>query len=128
MLIPPSTPGVKVVRPLKVFGYDDAPEGHCEVLYDNVVLDEKDCLVGGWGRGFEIIQGRLGYVHSVLIVSLCLALTSRLYRASRPGRIHHCMRSIGTAQRALDMMLTRVSDPARKTFGKFLREHGMSCS
>ncbi|GHJ87300.1 hypothetical protein NliqN6_3702 [Naganishia liquefaciens] len=101
VLIPPSTKGVKVVRPLKVFGYDDAPEGHCEVLYDNVVLDEKECIVGGWGRGFEIIQGRLG-----------------------PGRIHHCMRSIGSAQRALDMMLTRVSDPVRKTFGKYLREHG----
>lgn len=54
VLIPPSTPGVKVVRPLKVFGYDDAPEGHCEVLYDNVVLDEKECIVGGWGRGFEV--------------------------------------------------------------------------
>ena len=54
VLIPPSTPGVKVVRPLKVFGYDDAPEGHCEVVYDNVVLDEKECLVGGWGRGFEV--------------------------------------------------------------------------
>lgn len=54
VLIPPSTPGVKVVRPLKVFGYDDAPEGHCEVLYDNVVLDEKECMVGGWGRGFEV--------------------------------------------------------------------------
>lgn len=62
VLIPPSTPGVKVVRPLKVFGYDDAPEGHCEVVYDNVVLDEKECLVGGWGRGFEVsarIRSRL---------------------------------------------------------------------
>lgn len=43
-----------MLRPLKVFGYDDAPEGHCEVLYDNVVLDEKECIVGGWGRGFEV--------------------------------------------------------------------------
>jgi acyl-CoA dehydrogenase len=57
VLIPPSTKGVKVVRPLKVFGYDDAPEGHCEVLYDNVVLDEKECIVGGWGRGFEVSVG-----------------------------------------------------------------------
>lgn len=101
VLIPPNTPGVQIVRPMSVFGYDDAPEGHCEVRYDNVRLNEKDCLVGGWGRGFEIIQGRLG-----------------------PGRIHHCMRSIGIASRSLDMMLERVSDPARKTFGKLLREHG----
>jgi acyl-CoA dehydrogenase len=99
VLIPPNTPGVTIVRPMMVMGYDDAPEGHCEVRYDNVRLKESDCLVGGWGRGFEIIQGRLG-----------------------PGRIHHCMRSIGTASRALDMMLERVS--TRKTFGKYLREHG----
>jgi acyl-CoA dehydrogenase len=54
VLIPPNTPGVKIVRPMTVMGYDDAPEGHCEVLYDEVRLKEKDCLVGGWGRGFEV--------------------------------------------------------------------------
>lgn len=101
VLVPSDAKGVKVVRPMSVFGYDDAPEGHCEVEYDNVILDEKEALVGGWGRGFEIIQGRLG-----------------------PGRIHHCMRSIGTSQRALDMMIQRVSDPSRSTFGKLLSEHG----
>ena len=54
VLIPADHPSVKVVRPMQVFGYDDAPEGHCEVLYDNVRLNEKECLVGGWGRGFEV--------------------------------------------------------------------------
>lgn len=54
VLIPPNTPGVTVVRPLSVMGYDDAPEGHCEVLYENVRLKEKDCVVLGWGKGFEV--------------------------------------------------------------------------
>jgi hypothetical protein len=59
VLIPADHPSVKVVRPMQVFGYDDAPEGHCEVLYDNVRLNEKECLVGGWGRGFEVgLRGR----------------------------------------------------------------------
>ncbi|WRT64718.1 uncharacterized protein IL334_001652 [Kwoniella shivajii] len=104
VLVDPRAKGVKIVRPLTVFGYDDAPEGHCEVIYDGVKIDVENGVVGGTaglGKGFEIIQARLG-----------------------PGRLHHCMRTIGIANRALDILLQRVSDPNRKTFGKYLKEHG----